>query len=145
MNCRFHLAIVAFVAASLTVVGCSGGSVGPQVKGQVFLDNKELAGARIVFEGPGGNGTVTNDEGKFELPGTKPFNTVKPGKYTVYITKYVDKKGQPIEPEELEQMIAAGMVKSAIPAKYGSTDMNLLGAEIKEGLNELPPFKLTTK
>jgi hypothetical protein len=125
--------------------GCSN-VIGPQVKGQILLDGKPLAGANVEFTGgPGGSHAITDDDGKFYLDGTV-YKTVKPGKYLVQVTKYVHRKTgkAAADPEELGQWQAQDQVKNIVPAKYGPAD-NPLSADIKEGMNELPPFQLKSK
>ena len=129
----------------LVLAGCSGGTVGPKVKGQVLLDGKGVARAHVMFHGKGGTTTFTDDEGNFFLDGTT-YKSVQPGKYVVRITKYVDKKsGQPVDAEDYGMLVASGKIKNILPDKYGAEEENPLVADIKEGLNELPPFQLKSK
>ena len=142
-NCALSLAL--FLAAA--VIGCSGGGSHPRIKGQVLLDGKSVPQARVEFKGPkSGNIVMTDDDGKFELDGSSAFKSLKPDKYMVLITKIVDKSGKTPEPEDYEQLIASGLGKNALPAKYGDPDFaQFTGIEIKEGVNELPPFELKSK
>lgn len=136
---------VLFLSCLVVFLASCSGAAGPRVKGQVLLDGKAVEGARVVFHGDGGNVTVTDAEGKFSLDGTT-FKSVKPGKYIVRITKYVDKKtGQAIDPEQYDQVLAAGTAKNFLPDKYGGDEMNPLSGEIKAGENALPPFELKSK
>jgi hypothetical protein len=135
-----------FVACLVVALaGCSAGGSGINVKGQVLLDGKALAGAHVVFEGPGGSSATTDSDGNFEIKSATKFDSIKPGKYFVYITKYVDKKGNAPDPEERDQLIAAKLLKNLVPAKYSDPESNVLTEEIKEGANNLAPFKLTSK
>jgi hypothetical protein len=134
-----------FVAIIVVLPGCSSGPTGPSVKGQVLLDGKPVAGARVVFHGKGGATTVTDNDGKFFLNGST-YKNVQPGKYLVMIAKYVDKKtGKAPDPEDVDNLLAAGKLKSELPEHYGAMEENPLIAEIKEGANELQPFQLKTK
>jgi hypothetical protein len=143
-----RFAVNVFFLFSLFVVFVTGCSdvVGPKVKGQVLLDGKPVAGARVMFFGKGGGGSVTDSDGKFYLDGTT-FKTVQPGKYIVMVSKYVDMKtGKAFEGEDYEQAVAAGKAKSELPERYGRNEENpLTGIEIKDGMNELKPFELKSK
>src|SRR5262245_9632530 len=146
MKIRYgFLTLCSFIAGCLALVGCSGGAIGPRVTGQVLLDNNPVAEAQVEFVGKGGRSTVTDKDGKFEFDGTSPFKTVKPGSYKVTVTKYVDKKGQALKPEDLEMAKAAQEVKLALPPQYAEANTTPLDAEVKEGKNELKPFELKSK
>lgn len=129
------------VASTVFLIGCSGGSTATTVKGQVLYDGKAVSDAQVLFHGEGGSSAVTDQEGKFHLDGTFG-QTIKEGNYRVVVSKYVDKKGKIPEPEELEQLEAAGLVKSALPLIYADQETTPLTAEIKPGANELEPFEL---
>jgi hypothetical protein len=139
-----ELPALAILCLAFLGSGC-GGSVGPSVKGQVLLDDQPVAGARVSFEGKGGNMAVTDDKGKFFLDG-RVFKSVKEGKYIVKITKHVDNKtGTAPSSEDHDQLLAAGMLRNTLPEQYGRNEENPLVAEIKPGANELPPFQLKSK
>ena len=133
------------LAAILAGCGSGGGGSGLKVKGQVLLDSKPLTDAQLTFEGPGGKLATTDAEGKFELDGRTPATSLKPGKYVVLVNKWVDKKGNPIDKEDLEQHKSAGTAKNLVPQKYWDIEFAPLTAEIKEGVNELKPFELKSK
>jgi hypothetical protein len=130
----------------LFLSGCSGGGgSGARVKGSVNLDGKPLAGAKIDFVASEGGGTiVTDDQGKFEFKGGT-FDTLKPGKYQVFVTKFVDKAGKVTAPEEVEQLVAAGLAKNLVPAKYGDRQIPSLEVDVKAGQAEIPPIELKSK
>jgi hypothetical protein len=145
MLARLFLSYFAVGCLVFFLVGCSGGTVGPRVKGQVLLDGKGVSKAHVMFHGKGGTTTFTDEEGKFYLDGTT-YKSVQPGKYVVRITRYVDKKsGQPVDAEDYGMLVASGKVKNTVPERYGAEEENPLTADIKEGLNELPPFQLKSK
>jgi hypothetical protein len=131
---------------AITIIGCGGSSGDPVVKGSVNFDGKPLPQARVNFEGDkSGANTMTDDQGKFEIAITGPY-ALQPGSYLVTISKFTDKKGVVPPPEEVEQLVAAGMVKNNVPAKYGDrANTPFTGVEIKKGVNELPPFELKSK
>jgi hypothetical protein len=134
-------ALVSISCLVCALAGCSG-QVGPRVKGQVLFEGKPVSEARVIFEGAGGSAAVTDEEGKFYLDGTT-FKTVKPGKYIVRVSKLVDKKtGKVPEREDYDQLHAADKLKNLLPARFNQNEENPLVAEIKEGVNELPPFQL---
>ena len=138
---RYYFAVAPMLV--LLAVGCSGGTVGPKIKGQVLLDGAPVSRARVNFEAKGIGTTATTDaEGKFFLDGTM-FKTLKPGKYIVRIAKHVDKKtGEVPTEDELGQLRASDGLKNVLPEKYDAREENPLVVEIKDGLNELPPFQL---
>src|SRR5215475_5479123 len=92
-----------FVNLLLLLAGCSG-QVGPSVKGQVLFDGKPVGGARVIFEGKGGNAAVTDKDGKFYLDG-RQFKSVKPGTYTVRISKHVDKSGNDVPEDKYDDLL----------------------------------------
>src|SRR5262245_19412200 len=141
---------------ALNLAGCSGAS-GPKVSGTVYLDDKPLADARVLFEGrpdvkagatatTGGYGTKTDANGNFVLgPDPRTGKPIPPGNYVVLISKVVDKKGKVVDPEELPQLEAAGQVTHLVPARYRDEQDPVLTAIIKESDTALPPFKLTKR
>ncbi|HZZ82460.1 MAG TPA: carboxypeptidase-like regulatory domain-containing protein [Gemmataceae bacterium] len=132
-----------FFCSLLALIGC-GGKTGPSVKGKVLLDGQPVAGAKVTFEGKGGNVAITDSEGKFFLDG-KAFTSVQPGKYVVSVTKYLNKEGKAPPSEDFDQLLAANQLTNSLPAQYGGPEENPLTAEIKDGVNELPPFELKSK
>lgn len=150
----FLLAVIGLLA--LNLVGCSGAS-GTKVTGTVYLDDKPLADARVLFEGrpdikggatasSGGYGTKTDANGNFVLgPDPHTGKSIPPGNYVVFISKVVDKKGRVVDPEELAQLEAAGQVTHLVPARYRDEQDPVLTAIIKETDTALPPFKLAKR
>jgi hypothetical protein len=134
---------------SVGLIGCSGGGNFPRIKGQVLLDGKAVSQARVEFKGEtGGNVAMTDDEGKFEFDGSSVFKTLKVDKYKVTISKYVyiGKSSKIPEPEDYGQLEASGLGKNILPAAYFDPAFTpFTGIEIKEGMNELPPFQLKSK
>jgi len=134
----------------LAVTAC-GPTPGPKVTGSVNLDGKPLTQARVVFiakeKGVGTTGqAVTDANGNFEvLPDPRDGRTLTPGNYAVLITKMVDKKGNMPSEEDAGQLQAAGLLRNAVPNRYGSEEETQLKAEIKSGENKLPPFELKGK
>lgn len=135
------------ILVALGLTGCTGGG-GRTVSGEVKLDGKPLPEATISFEGDatakqGGFSGKTNDQGKFVIPITS--SNVSAGKFRVLISKFVDKKGKALDPEEMEQLKAAGKLKNLVPAKYNDPAESVLFVDIKEGNNVLQPFELKSK
>ncbi len=126
------------VAMGLTLGGCSKSPVKLNpVRGQVFFKDQPLEGAQIVFQPVGGTtkeqpmayGTAGAD-GSFSLD-THPYGPgAVAGEYVVFVTSYgVDSK----DPDKKV---------SKLPAKYADQANPLLKATVKEGKNELDPFRL---
>jgi hypothetical protein len=117
------------------------------------LDGQPLAEARLSFvpqtqdgkREPGG--AITDANGKFEIkPDPRSGQTLKPGKYNVFISKVVKKDGTVAAPEEMGQLEAAGTVKNVVPPKYNHPDFPpQIKTEIKQGENALAPFELKSK
>jgi hypothetical protein len=134
-----RMLLLCALALSVPLSGC--GKRGPKlypVKGQVFFMDQPAAGAQIVFQPAGGlnaagstsSGTVQAD-GSFTLQ-TYPHGEGAPaGDYNVLIS------WMPENARELENP------KNKLPAKYGDSMTPLLKATVKEGPNDLPPFRLT--
>ena len=47
--------------------------------------------------------------------------------------------------EELDQLIAAGLAKEIVPARFSSKEMTELRAKIDEGSNDLKPFEIKSR
>ena len=140
----FLLVFASLVMGALA--GCS--KSGNVVKGKVTLDGTPVENAQIEFEKGGKEAAgkfhaKTNAEGKFEL---LPFgaNSIQPGTYNVFISKWADPKGKITDPGEIDQLRAAGLAKNVIPEKYGDTTSAVLTAKINEGVTELPAFELVS-
>jgi hypothetical protein len=122
--------VLALLAAS-----CSSGPKLYPVKGQVFFDNKPAEGATVVFhlkdgpaDAPKPSGTVGAD-GSFTL-NTYPHGDGAPaGQYMVLITWY------PPNARDLDNP------KNQLPEVYG-TPSSPLTATVKEGPNEIEPFRI---
>src|SRR4051795_1353444 len=89
---RQFLGMVVLAGAIGLVTGCGGGTVKDvKVTGSVVKDGKPIADVNVGFApADAKKGTAkggrTNAEGKFEI-------MMKPGNYTVTLTRMVDKKG----------------------------------------------------
>jgi hypothetical protein len=147
---RFLWRFLLISAVGLALGGCSGEGAG-RVTGSVTLDDRPLADAEVQFlpqkdRSLGAARGKTDSNGKFEiLVGGKTGQKLKPGKYVVLVTKYVDKKGQPLSAEESANQQAGGNVRNLVPERYSEPDTSEQYAEIKPGTNDLPPFKLSSK
>jgi len=132
----------------VALAGCSGSS---PITGTVTEDGKPLAHAEVEIvpvdreEKIGSWRGGTDAEGHFEIKpvGGKP--QLKPGKYAVYVSKWVDAKTGKVPPEEeLEMQRAAGTLKNLLPAQYSNKEQTpALTVEIKSGKND--PIKLDGK
>lgn len=102
------------------------------VRGLVLLEDKPLPGAVVVFhplddpapEAPRSYAR-TSPDGGFALATYETGDGAPAGRYAVVILALDGEEGT-----------------SLIPARYGSVESSGLRADIKEGNNELPPFRL---
>lgn len=132
------------LSLALAIVGCSKGS-GAAVAGKVTLDSKPLENAMISFEpfdkandaGIGGDVVITDAKGEFKIDPSAKKRGLRPGKFAVWITKWVDREGKSPPAEELEMQKSAGVLKNLVPGKYSNHEETpLIFAEIKPGKNE---------
>jgi hypothetical protein len=128
--------------AGLIAPGCS--KPGPKlhpVRGQVFFQDKPAEGAKVVFlpageenaqfRGARPAATVTAD-GSFEMQ-TEPYGVGAPtGEYAVLVTWFPPRDENP-----------NANPKNKLPNKYSDQRSPLLKATVKEGNNNLEPFKLS--
>lgn len=145
MNRRLFIVAWLFVGSvGLLATGCGGdGEEGVKVTGSVVRGGKAEEGVLVSFAPSNANegnpkATRTGPDGKFELK-------VKPGKYTVVLTKMVDKKGNVPKDsenpaEDQAQLEASGYLRNAISAKYSDPTSSPLGVEIPADGKDLPPF-----
>jgi len=134
-----------FAFGSVIVIGCgkSGGVVEVKVTGSVTQSNKAQDGVLVNFipadpKAESSKGTRTGADGKFEV-------MVQPGKYTVVLTRWVDKNGKvpkdsenPLE--DYAQLEASGYLKQVLPAKYGDPASSPFKVDIPAEGKELPAF-----
>lgn len=135
------------------LLGCNGGGVEPLPKtapgsGQVKLDGKPIGGAMVTFSPKAGTSGVecigtTDDEGKYVLKQVRGGEGVPPGEYTVFINRYVDAKGIPIELDDEVAPADQGAVES-LPAKYSSPIETTLSQKVPESGGEFN-FDLTSR
>jgi hypothetical protein len=147
--CVFTLLGFAFVCLALT--GCSGGG-GAAVTGSVTLDGQPVSDAEVSFEAfdrtqtLGADVVRTDSSGKFEVKPHPKKKGLTPGKYAVYVSKWVNKQGTSPKPEDMEMEKAAGVLRNVLPFKYSNREAGPeVTVEIKAGKNELPPFALSSK
>lgn len=108
------------------------------VRGQVFFMDQPAEGAKVVFQPASGEsvdhsmpfGTVESD-GSFTL-NTEPHGEGAPaGEYIVLVSWYGPNAREKNNPQ------------NKLPAKYNDPATPLLKATVKEGQNDLAPYKLT--
>jgi hypothetical protein len=131
------------VATLAAAIGCNSSPVKLYpVQGKVFYKNQPADGAQVVFQSqeeagsgesaaqqPMAYGTVGPD-GSFSLR-TEPYGDgAAAGDYKVLISWYA------VDPRDEEGRI------SKLPAKYADPANPQLKATVKEGNNELEPFRL---
>jgi len=147
---KAHHRILFTLVAALTATGLTGcfGGGGATISGDVKLDGKALAAAEVSIESaePGialaGYAGKTDEQGKFVIHTAK---AIAPGKYRVYINKYVDKKGKALDPEEFEQLKAAGKLINLVPYKYNASRESELIVDLTSGNNDLKTLDLKSK
>ena len=132
---------LAFIVAGVVLCGCKESSLKLYpVRGQVFFKDQPADGAKVVFlpageenaqfRGARPAATVSAD-GSFELQ-TEPHGAGAPaGDYLVLITWFPPRDENP-----------NANPKNKLPNKYGDPSSPLLKATVKEGENQLEPFKL---
>jgi hypothetical protein len=120
------------------VPACSGG--GPKlhpVRGKVLFLDQPADGATVVFHPVAGGADAPKPAGQVGADGsftltTTPRGAGAPaGEYVVCVAWY------PPNARELDNP------KNKVPEKYGSPTTSPLRATVKEGSNELEPFRLT--
>jgi hypothetical protein len=153
MNSQKIGAALAMALVVCCLAGC-GVEEGPEVAGHVTLDGQPLPGAEVQFlpadKDPTKPGAMvtTDEQGNFVIvPDEDTGATLPPGEYAVVISKQVTREGGNVPPEmkeDLEQMVAAGMVRETLPARYSRESATTLKAEIKPEPNQLE-FELKSK
>src|SRR5262245_36526647 len=130
---------VAFAIFSIAFVGCSGGD-SAKVTGIVMMEGQPLADAEVIFEpfdpskrGQGGDTTRTDAQGKFTFAADRRKFGLKPGKYKVYISKWVDKKtGEVPSPEDYEMKKMGKLLTNKVDEKFSNPEIDpALTAEVK--------------
>jgi len=110
------------------------------VKGKVLFKDQPAEGAKVVFapageenaQYRGSRPTATvGADGLFEIR-TEPFGVgAPPGEYTVLVTWFPPRDDN-----------SDANPKNKLPLKYGDPSKPVLRAKVKEGENNLEPFKL---
>ena len=148
MHRRFAGLLTASCAVGLIVSGCGRdtGPTGVKVTGSVVKDSQPQDGVRLGFIPPEirsdmpPRGATTDAAGKFELK-------LLPGKYTVTLSRPVDKDGKVPGPsddptKDFTQLEASGLLKQSFPAKYADPMSTPLSVEIPAEGKELPPLEV---
>jgi hypothetical protein len=124
--------------ACVFALGCT--AEGPKlhpVNGKVFYLEQPADGATVVFQSVGGDPEAAMPSGLVKADGSFALSTptrgagAPAGEYIVLITWY--------PPDARDQ----NNPKNRLPAKFGSAATTPLKATVKEGTNELEPFRLT--
>jgi hypothetical protein len=140
MRCRLGM-VGLVVLSAVFVPACNRSTVKLYpVTGKVLYKDQPAEGAQIVFQPAGDENAqyqgprpsaVVGPDGTFSLH-TDPLGDGAPaGDYAVFITWF------PENARELENP------KNKLPPKYGDPTTPVLKATVKEGDNELEPFRLT--
>jgi hypothetical protein len=127
------------LAALAAAASCGGGKGLAAVRGQVLYEGQPAEGAVVYFHPEGDSNTpaATRPSGKvgadgwFELTTDTRGKGAPPGRYVVTVVWRRSTGGA----DDNEQNL--------LPPRYLSPATSKLSAEVKEGSNELPPFRLT--
>jgi len=122
----------AFCLLPFALTSC-GGPV--QVQGNITMSGKPLAGAMVVFIPDGGGsqaGAMTNEEGSFQLTGTKTEGTL-PGEYRVIVSKKEWPPG--VKPPDPTKMSFASVLqkRETVPHQYTVQDKTPLHVTVTRG------------
>lgn len=147
---------LALAATGLLLSGC-GGAKAAKITGLVKLDGKPVDGADVHFvpaqdASLPASGATTGPDGRFEVPPHPTTGeTLKPGKYHVFVTKWVERRTRSAPPrEEAENLRAAGMLVNILPARYAPPEPEsdrapVLTREITGGDQEVAVLELKSK
>jgi hypothetical protein len=139
--------LVFFGAILCAASGCgSGQEREAKVTGSVIKDGKGLEGVNVGFDAAdprASKGTMTDAEGKFTT-------TLKPGSYTVLLTRMVDKKGN-LPPRVAEDADPAlqdiskiqGSLHQSLPVKFTNKATSPFKVEVPAKGIDLPPFDVS--
>jgi hypothetical protein len=130
---------LALLSALAATASCGGGKGLATVRGQVFYEGKPAEGAVVFFHPEGDTGSLATPrpsgkvgaDGGFELTTDARGRGAPPGRYVVTV---VWRKGTGGADDNEQNLL---------PPRYLSPATSKLSAEVKEGTNELPPFRLT--
>ena len=134
--------VVCSAALLWCLLASSCGPGGPQlhpVRGQVLFQDKPADGALVVFHPVGADADAVRPsakvgpDGSFTLSTRKPEDGAPVGDYVVAVV-WTDKDAV-IDAKNAE-------LKNRLPAQYGDAKSSPLRAQVKEGPNQLEPFRL---
>lgn len=151
--------ILSLAGICLAAVGCGGGaSDAPETvvaKGMATIDGMPLTGARLFFSPEGSDGmgaaAATDEGGGFEVVTNGQPGAV-PGRYRVTVQYYTKPDGSPFNLTQadadagmdLDQFIAMGQVKLAVPRKYTDPTQTDLIVEVPAAGAETLELKVVT-
>lgn len=137
------------VVAATAACGCGAGDkprTAPVV-GTVTLNGEALVGAIVTFWPTEGktnpSAGVTDKSGGYRLRGA--YDGATPGKYKVTIEYYTKPNGSPAETSEgmdMQQLVAQGQARQALPESYSDLSGTALTAEVNAGSTNTIDFKL---
>jgi len=137
--------VVLSCAIGLAASGCGGGSGSKEVKvtGSVTQGGKAVDGVKVGFISPDpakapSKVATTDAEGKYQLK-------IMPGKYTVTLTRYLDRSGKVPKDsdnptEDFTQLEASGYLRQVLPAKYIDPGTSPFKVDIPPEGKALDPF-----
>lgn len=152
--------VLFLVGICSAVAGCGGAaSDAPETvvaKGMATIDGSPLTGARLFFSPEASQGmgaaAATDEGGGFEVTTNGQPGAV-PGRYRVTVQYYTKPDGSPFNLTQadadagmdLDQFIAMGQVKLAVPRKYTDPQQTDLVVEVPEAGAEKLELKVVTK
>jgi len=143
----------------LLFVSCGPSNGLNTVRGKVLYKGQPAEGAVVYFHREGGDNAVipsgeVDSSGEFRLESGDLGSGATAGKYVVLVEWPEEPTQQKDEPSKTKKVSAGNkatarrMKLDTIPTdklkgRYSKIDHALLRAEVKSGVNDLPPFELT--
>ena len=141
MNLSLFTTVVACGLLTLVIAGCGKSGTRSEVRGQVLLDGKPLAGAEVQLLAKTGSGMhsgTTDAEGNFAIVEDAGSNTpIQPGEYVALVSKQT-------MPENAANLPGGGMgaMINVVPPLYQDRAASPLSAKVDGATTQLPPFEI---
>ena len=140
-TCR--IVLVSLLTAAQFGCGEKPSAPSAEVTGVVTLDGAPLPDAEVQLVPKNADAALgvhvgkTDAAGRFRITRDAPNNPVKPGTYSVLVSKLTG-GNDPSKP-------GGGMdaQKNEVPAPYQDRGKTPLIAEVRDGVNDLPPFAIS--
>jgi hypothetical protein len=135
----FFPLVLLWVTIGMLTSGCGGGDAGVKVTGSVTMKSGSPASVVVSFipSDPKlpNQSALTDAGGKFET-------SLRPGKYSVVLSKKVDASGNVPGPDVDVGQLPEDALREAIPTQYTDRASTPLSADIPAGGVDLPPFTI---